>query len=93
VRSVETVAQQAHALLVAVHDEARLPPAQRPTHATDEDLNQVAAVLHAVVRPDQGESGTRLAGLIGRTVTDRWSLTAALSERLVNFDQRLRSSA
>jgi hypothetical protein len=87
---VETVAEQAHALLVAVHDEARLPPAQRATHATDEDLNDVAAVLHAVAGPDRG---ARLAGLISRTVTDRWSLTAALSERLVNFDHRLRSSA
>jgi hypothetical protein len=87
---VETVAEQAHALLVAVHDEARLPPAQRATHATDEDLNDVAAVLHAVTGPNRG---ARLAGRISRTVTDRWSLTAALSERLVNFDHRLRSSA
>jgi hypothetical protein len=90
---VETVAEQAHALLVAVHDEVRLPPAQRATHATDEDLNDVAAVLHAVARPDEGQSDTRLAGLNSKTVTDRWSLTAALSERLVDFDQRLRSSA
>ncbi len=88
-----TLAEQAHALLGAVQDEMRLPPAQRTTSATDDDLNRVAAVLHAITRPDRPDSGTRLAGLVSRTATDRWSLTAALSEQLVEFDQRLRVNA
>jgi hypothetical protein len=41
------------------------------------------------MRPDGNESGQALRGLLGRMVTDRWSLTSNLSARLVEFDDRL----
>ena len=89
VQPVEAVAEQAHRLLLAVQDEVRIPRPLRPTLATDQDLNEVAAVLDAIARPHRADVGSRLAGVISRRVTDRWSLTADLSERLVEFDQRL----
>ena len=87
---MESVAEQANALLLAVEDEVCIPQSRRPTLATDQDLNEVAAVLAAIARPHRPHGGSAVAGVISRTVTDRWSLTADLSERLVEFDRRLR---
>lgn len=88
-----SVAEDAQALLAAVNEEELLlPPVQRATGATDCDLQRITAVLRAAARPDRDDSGSGLAGLISKTVTDGWSLTSGLSERLVSFDRRLRPS-
>ena len=81
--------EQAISLLVAVEAERCAPLADRTTRATDEDLEKVAAVLHAALRLDRSDGRSRLAGVIARLVVDRWSLTSNLSNRLVEFDHRL----
>ena len=83
------LAEDAVALLVAVEAERGSDRSERSTQASDDDLDAVAGVLRAVARPDRSDGGAALAGVIARTVTDRWSLTADLSERLVAFDHRL----
>lgn len=74
------VEDDALALMLAVQDERRRPFRERSSEAADEDLDVVAAVLHALTRPDRVDGGAMLAGVIGRTFTDRWSLTCDLCE-------------
>lgn len=77
----------ASSLVVAVADERRRQLAERATQASDDDLDQAAAILRAAMRADRNDNRNRLAGMLGRLVTDHWSLTSDLSARLVDFDQ------
>jgi len=85
-----TLVERGERLLANLVEELARDPQQRHTRATDDELRLAAGAVRSVLDGLRRGAPPTSDGSLARMAVDSWSLTAELTNQLVEFDRACR---